>query len=100
MVCGGWVTHLRRRGRGGESGGVATACPGPDCRCQGLAGRGRWAGAYYLAGYAVECGLKACILAYVENTGAIFLNKRFLEGCWTHELEKLLITANLQVEFG
>ncbi|MSU78452.1 MAG: HEPN domain-containing protein [Gemmataceae bacterium] len=22
---------------------------------------GQWSGAYYLAGYAVECGLKACI---------------------------------------
>ena len=22
---------------------------------------GKWSGAYYLAGYAVECGLKACI---------------------------------------
>jgi HEPN domain-containing protein len=61
---------------------------------------GRWTGAYYLAGYAVECGLKACILAYVEKTGAIFENKKFLEGCWTHELEKLLVTADLQIEFG
>lgn len=61
---------------------------------------GRWAGAYYLAGYAVECGLKACILAYVEKSGAIFKNKKFLEGCWTHELEKLVITADLQVELG
>ena len=60
----------------------------------------RWSGAYYLAGYAVECGLKACILAFVEKTGAIFKNKKFLEGCWTHELEKLVITADLQAELG
>jgi hypothetical protein len=37
----------------------------------------RWAGAYYLAGYAVECGLKACIMAYVERTGVIFKNPKF-----------------------
>ncbi len=60
----------------------------------------QWQGAYYLSGYAVECGLKACILAFVEKTGAIFKNKKFLEGCWTHELEKLVITADLQAELG
>ncbi len=27
---------------------------------------GRWHAAYYLAGYAVECGLKACVLAHIE----------------------------------
>jgi HEPN domain-containing protein len=26
-----------------------------------LPNAGQWSGAYYLAGYAVECGLKACI---------------------------------------
>jgi len=34
-----------------------------------LLAAGRWSGAYYLAGYAVECGLKACIMARVESTG-------------------------------
>ena len=29
---------------------------------------GLWDGAYYLAGYAVECALKACILRLVEQT--------------------------------
>jgi HEPN domain-containing protein len=33
-----------------------------------LAG-GRWSAAYYLLGYAVETGLKACILKLVEETG-------------------------------
>ena len=27
----------------------------------------RWSAAYYLAGYAVECGLKACVLARVAS---------------------------------
>ena len=56
---------------------------------------GRWSGAYYLAGYAVECGLKACILAYVEAEGAILQDKKFSEKCWTHDLEDLLALANL-----
>jgi HEPN domain-containing protein len=64
-----------------------------DAECL-LAG-GRWSGAYYLAGYAVECGLKACIMAYVEATGAIFQDKKFSEKCWTHDLEDLLALAGL-----
>jgi HEPN domain-containing protein len=60
-----------------------------------LAG-GRWAGAYYLAGYAVECGLKACIMAYVEATGVIFQERKFSEKCWTHDFEELLKLADLK----
>ena len=57
---------------------------------------GRWAGAYYLAGYAVECGLKACIMVHVEATGAIFQDKKFSEKCWIHDLKDLLALANLK----
>ncbi len=56
----------------------------------------RWAGAYYISGYAVECGLKACIMVHVEATGAIFQDKKFAEKCWTHDLEVLLGLANLE----
>jgi HEPN domain-containing protein len=61
---------------------------------------GRWSGAYYLAGYAVECGLKACVLAYVERTGVIFQDKKFLEKCWTHDPEALIKAADLDVTLG
>lgn len=54
-----------------------------------------WEGAYYLAGYAVECGLKACILARVERDGMIFEDKKFSEKCWTHRLDELLTLAGL-----
>src|SRR5947209_19121906 len=57
---------------------------------------GRPAGAYYLAGYAVECGLKACIMAHVETAAAIFQDRKFSEKCWTHDLEELLKLANLK----
>lgn len=63
---------------------------------QGLLSLGRWAGAYYLAGYAVECGLKACVLAYLANDlGVIFRNRRFSERCWTHDPEELLVLTGL-----
>jgi len=38
----------------------------------------RWAGAYYLAGYAVECGLKSCIIAYLMKRDE-FPERRFSE---------------------
>lgn len=65
-----------------------------DAKC--LLDGGRWSGAYYLAGYAVECGLKACIMAHVEAVGAIFQDKKFSEKCWTHDVEELLKLANLK----
>jgi HEPN domain-containing protein len=61
-----------------------------------LLAAGRFSGAYYLAGYAVECGLKACIMAHVESTGAIFQDRKYAEKCWTHDLEDLLALANLK----
>ena len=63
---------------------------------QSLVAAGRWSGAYYLAGYAVECGLKACVLAHIDATGVIFLDKKYGEKCWTHNLEDLLALAGLQ----
>jgi hypothetical protein len=69
-----------------------------DAQC--LLASGRWSGAYYLSGYAVECGLKACIMVHNENTGAMFQDRKFAEKCWTHELEVLLGLANLTVDFN
>ena len=68
-----------------------------------LLGRKRWAAAYYLAGYAVECGLKACVLRHIEATGAIFADAKYLKdlaGCWTHDLDKLIALAGLGEKFG
>jgi HEPN domain-containing protein len=60
----------------------------------------RWHAAYYLIGYAVECGLKACVLSYVESTGIIFQDKRFAEKCFTHDIEMLAKVANLEIARG
>jgi hypothetical protein len=61
-----------------------------------LAGR-RWAGAYYLAGYAVECALKSCIIAHLMRTDQ-FPEKRYSEQCWTHSLEQLVTLAGLKAD--
>ncbi len=58
-----------------------------------------WSGAYYLAGYAVECGLKAGIIAYLMKTD-LFPERKFSEQCWTHNLEQLLAQAGLKAMFG
>jgi HEPN domain-containing protein len=57
----------------------------------------RWAGAYYVAGYAVECALKACVVVRL-NTSDEFPDRKFSEQCWTHDLLRLLILAGLKDE--
>jgi hypothetical protein len=57
----------------------------------------RWSAAYYLAGYAVECGLKACLLALVSAAPEIlFEDRRFSEKCWTHNLVQLVEVAGIK----
>lgn len=57
----------------------------------------RWSAAYYAAGYAAECGLKACVLARVAaEPGLIFAERRFSERCWTHNLAELVKLAGLE----
>ena len=59
----------------------------------------RWSAAYYLAGYAVECGLKACVVVYVEsNADVIFREKEYSKQCWTHDIEKLVSLAGLKAQ--
>jgi hypothetical protein len=51
-------------------------------------------GAYYLAGYAVECALKAYI-ARLTKAGD-FPDKQFAFECYTHSIEKLVKAAGLK----
>ncbi len=61
-----------------------------------LAGQ-RWSGAYYVAGYAVECGLKACIARMTAEHD--FPPKlKFVQDCYTHELVRLVQAANLKTD--
>jgi hypothetical protein len=50
-------------------------------------------GAYYLAGYAMECALKACIArAYNQHD---WPDKQFVAECHTHDLLSLVRLARL-----
>jgi HEPN domain-containing protein len=67
-----------------------------------LLGRKRWAAAYYMSGYVIECGLKACLLRYLGESDAIFGNENYrkdLAQCWTHDLVLLVKLAGLKVDF-
>jgi HEPN domain-containing protein len=54
---------------------------------------GMFDGAYYLAGYAVEAGLKACIAKMTNQYD--FPPKHTNRDCYSHDLELLLRTAEL-----
>lgn len=58
---------------------------------------GQWAAAYDMAGYAIECGLKACVLAYVEaNPDIVYRERRYSEKCWTHDIGALVEAGGLE----
>jgi hypothetical protein len=58
----------------------------------------RWSGAYYLAGYGVECALKVCVIRYLMTTDR-FPERRFSERCWTHDLAQLMELVGIKAEF-
>ncbi len=60
---------------------------------------GRWDGAYYVAGYSVECALKSCIIKKSMATDA-FPDKKFSEKCYQHDLTLLLRLADLDDELN
>lgn len=51
-------------------------------------------GAYYLAGYALECALKACIAKQTRQFD--FPDQKLANDSYTHDLAKLLIIAGLK----
>lgn len=54
----------------------------------------KYDGAYYLAGYAVECALKACIAKQVRKFD--FPDKKLALDSYSHDLEQLLSVAGLK----
>ena len=53
-------------------------------------------GAYYLAGYAVECALKSCIAKKTREHD--FPEKKLVNDSHTHDLAKLLQLAELKID--
>lgn len=54
---------------------------------------GLFHGAYYLAGYAIECALKACICK--QTRADDFPDKDRANRAWVHDLERLVGVAGL-----
>lgn len=63
---------------------------------EALLAAGRWSAAYYLAGYAVECGLKACIAKKTNLHD--FPDKEFLLKCYTHRSDVLAVASGLEAD--
>jgi HEPN domain-containing protein len=61
-----------------------------------LIAAGRYAGAYYLAGYAVECALKACISKQTIAGDFPPPWQRVRDGYYTHDIRALLRTSGLE----
>ncbi|MBI5740674.1 MAG: HEPN domain-containing protein [Nitrospirae bacterium] len=53
-------------------------------------------GAYYLCGYVIECGLKACISGKTKRFD--FPDKKTVIESYTHDLSSLVKTAGLSLE--
>ena len=56
---------------------------------------GLFDGAFYLAGYAVECALKSCVIKHLMTTDQ-FPERKFSEQCWTHNPVQLVALAGLK----
>lgn len=57
-----------------------------------IAGK-QWSGAYYLSGYALECGLKACVVQNFKKS--TLPSKKFVSDAYTHDLNSLVKLAGL-----
>lgn len=55
---------------------------------------GEFSGAYYLAGYSIECALKACILKAIKKYH--MPDKKIVIDSHTHNLEQLVKLAGLE----
>ncbi len=60
-----------------------------------LLNNGRYAAAYYLSGYVIECALKACISKTTRMHE--FPDRTRVSGSWTHKLTELRKIAKLEV---
>jgi HEPN domain-containing protein len=63
---------------------------------QALFASSRYGGAYYIVGYAVECGLKACIAKLTRAED--FYDKNLAKNIFKHDLEELANHARLEIK--
>jgi hypothetical protein len=58
---------------------------------------GQFHGAYYLAGYSIECAFKACVCKQVKRHD--FPDRKLADEAWQHNLEKLAKVSGLDFDF-
>lgn len=58
-----------------------------------------YAGAYYLCGYVIECGLKACIAKKTKRY-AFPPDRKTIDEIYTHEPNKLVKAAGLDIKLS
>lgn len=61
---------------------------------EALLAAGRWSAAYYFVGYAVECGLNACVAKQANLHD--FPDKDRASKCYTHRAAALVVAAGLE----
>ena len=64
---------------------------------EALLSAGCWDGAYYLCGYAVECGLKACIAKKTREHD--FPDLELVRSSYTHKFQDLVTVAGLEKDW-
>lgn len=62
-----------------------------------LLAAGRFAGAYYMLGYSIECALKAAIAKQIREHD--FPDRKLILDSYTHDLTKLLQLSGLRAQF-
>ena len=60
---------------------------------QALIRSGHFLGSYYIAGYSVECALKACIAKQTRRYD--FPDRKFANQAWSHDLKDLVKVAGI-----
>lgn len=63
-----------------------------------LLDNGRYEGSYYLAGYSVECALKACI-AKLTKEHDFPPPRKIVEAVYSHDIDQLMRASGLRSEF-
>ncbi len=61
---------------------------------EALLAANRWAAAYYVLGYCIECALKACVVKQFRLYE--MPDKKLVDSFYTHELDKLLSISGVK----
>jgi len=87
-----WYMSRRGRARSHDSPRLSAVGANAPSAARALLEAGHWPSAYHLAGFAVECGLKACVAKQIRRYD---FPPRTTANLYTHDPTKLLEPAKL-----